>query len=70
MLRYKRMLRHKQLSQTVQKQPSGNIHFQKFIQKIPVVEFFFWSNYRLTVQSSDNVLKLLYQESSESFQSA
>ena len=52
-------LHHKQLSRTVQKQPSGAIHFQKFIQETPVVEFFFWSNYRLTVQSSDNVTKMV-----------
>ena len=38
---------------TVQKQLSTAIHFRKFLQKIPVVESFFWSNYRLAVQSSD-----------------
>ena len=37
---------------TVQKQLSTAIHFRKFFQKIPVVESFFWSNYRLAVQSS------------------
>ena len=53
-------LHHKQLSWTVQKQPSTVIHFWKFLQKIPVVESFFWSNYRLTVQSSDYILKWLH----------
>ena len=47
-------LHHKQLSWNVQSSPSGAIHFQKFLQKTPVVESFFWSNYRLTVQSIDN----------------
>ena len=41
---------------TFQKQSSTVIHFRKFLQEIPVVESFFWSNYRLTVQSSDYVL--------------
>ena len=47
---------------TVQKQLSTAIHFRKFLQKIPVVESFFWSNYRLTVQSSDYILRWLHQE--------
>ena len=47
---------------TVRKQPSTTIHFQKFLQKIPVVEFFFWPNYRLAVQSSNYILKWLHQE--------
>ena len=38
------------------------IHFRKFLQNIPVVESFFWSNYRLAVQSSDYILKWLHQE--------
>ena len=42
---------------TVQKQPSTTIHFRKFPQKILVVESFFWSNCRLTVQSIDYILK-------------
>ena len=52
----------KQLSWTVQKQPSTAIHFRKFPEKTLVVESFFWSNYRLTVQSSDCILKWLHQE--------
>ena len=36
--------------------------FESFIQKIPVLEFFFRSNYRLAVQSSDYLLKWLHQE--------
>ena len=46
-------LHHKRLSRPVQKQPSGAIYLQKFLQETPVVESSFWSNYRLTVQSSD-----------------
>ena len=49
---------------TVQKQPSTTIHFRKFLQKIPVVESFFWLNYGISVQSSDYILKCLHQESS------
>ena len=47
---------------TVQKQPSTTIHFGKFIQKLPVMESFFWLNYRLAVQSSDYIPKWLHQE--------
>ena len=47
---------------TVQKQPFAVIHFRKFLQIIPVVESFFWSNYRLALQSSDYILKWLHQE--------
>ena len=36
--------------------------FWIFLQKITVVESFFYSNYRLTVQSSDYILKWLHQE--------
>ena len=50
-------LHQKQLSRTVQKQPSGAIHLQKFLLETPVVESFLWSNYRLTVQSSNNITK-------------
>ena len=32
-------------------------HFPKFLQKVPVLESFFWSIYRLDVQSSDYILK-------------
>ena len=42
--------------------PSTTIHFRKFIQKIPVMESFFWLNYRLAVQSSDYIPKWLHQE--------
>ena len=48
---------------TVQKQLFTTIHFRKFLQKILVVESFFWLNYGLSVQSSDYVLKCLHQES-------
>ena len=41
----------------VQNQPSTVIHLRKFLQEIPVVESFFWSNYRLAVHSSDYILK-------------
>ena len=51
-------LHHKQLSRTVQKQPSGAIHFQKFLQETSAIESFLWSNYRLTVQSSNNITKM------------
>ena len=47
---------------TVQKQPSTANHFRRFLQKIPVVESFFWSNYRLAIESSDYLLKRLHQE--------
>ena len=57
-----RMCSWKSSAWTVQKQPSTTIHFRKFLQKIPVVESFFWSNYRLAVQSSDYILKWLHQE--------
>ena len=36
--------------------------FWTFLQKIPVVESFFWSNYRLANQNSDYILKWLHQE--------
>ena len=52
-------LRHKR---TVQKQPSTAIYFRKFLQKILVLESFFWSNFRLIVQSSDYILKWLHQK--------
>ena len=55
-------LHYKQLSWTVHKQPSTVVYFRKFIQEIPVVESFFSSNYKLTVQSGDYILKWLYQE--------
>ena len=55
-------LHYKQLSWTVQKQPSTAIHFGKFLQKLLVLESFFYSNYRLTVQSSDYILKWFHQE--------
>ena len=48
---------------TVQKQWSTTIHFRKFIQKIPVVESFFWLNHGLSVHSSDYILKCLHQKS-------
>ena len=47
---------------TVQKELSIAICFRKFLQKIPVVESFFWSNYRLAVQSHHYILKWLHQE--------
>ena len=52
-----RMFSWKSSAWTVQKQLSTAIHFRTFLQKIPVVESFFWSNYRLAVQSSDYILK-------------
>ena len=58
-----RMFSWKFSAWTVQKQPTTAIHFRKFLQKIPVVELFFWSNYRLAVQSSAYLLKWLHQES-------
>ena len=57
-----RMFSWKSSTWTVQKQLSTAIHFWKLLQKIPVVESFFWSNYRLAVQSSDYILKWLHQE--------
>ena len=57
-----RMFSWKFSTWTVQKQPSTAIHFRKFLQKIPGMEFFFWSNYRLAVQSSAYLLKWLHQE--------
>ena len=48
-------------SGTVKKQLSTAIYFRKFLQKIPVVWSFFWSNSRLSVQSSDFILKWLHQ---------
>ena len=57
-----RMFYWKYSAWTVQKQPSTVIHFQKFLQEILVVKSFFWSNYRLTVQSGDFILKWLHQE--------
>ena len=51
-----------QAAWTVQKQPSTAIHFRIFLQKILEVERFFWSFYRLTVQSSNYILKWLYLE--------
>ena len=56
-----RMFSWKSSAWTVQK-PSRTIHFRMFLQKIPVVESFFWSNYRLDVQSSDYIPKWLHQE--------
>ena len=47
---------------TVQKQLSTAIHFRKFLQKMPVVESFFGSNYRLAAESSDYILKWLHWE--------
>ena len=57
-----RMFSWKFSALTVQNQPSTVTHFRKFLQEIPVVESFFWSNYRLTVQSNDYILKWLHQE--------
>ena len=55
-------LHYKQLSGTVRKELSTVIYFRKFLQEIPVIESFFWSNYRLTVQSGNYILKWLHQE--------
>ena len=57
-----RMFSWKSSVWTAQKHLSTAIHFRKFLQKIPVVESFFWSNYRLTIQSDDYILKWLHQE--------
>ena len=45
-----------------QKQLATAIYFRKFLQKIPVIESFFKSNYRLAAQSSYYILKRLHQE--------
>ena len=37
-------------------------YFRKLLQEILAVEFFLWSNYRLTVKNGDYVLKRLHQE--------
>ena len=47
---------------TVQRQSFTAIYFWKFLQKMPVVESFFCSNYRLAFESSDYILKWLHQE--------
>ena len=57
-----RMLSWKSSTWTVQKQLSTATHFREFLHKTPAVESFFWSNYRLAVQSSDYILKWLHQE--------
>ena len=57
-----RMFSRKFFAWTVQKQLSTFIHFQRFLQKIPVVESFFWLDYGLSVQSSNYILKWLHQE--------
>ena len=44
------------------KAPVHSHPFSKFLQEIPVVQSFFCSNYRLTVQRSDYILKCLHQE--------
>ena len=56
-----RMFSWKSSAWTVEKQPSTVINFQTFLQKIPVLKSFFWSNYILTVESSDYILKRLNQ---------
>ena len=40
-----------------QKQLATATYFRKFLQKIPVIESFFKSNYRLAAQSSYYILK-------------
>ena len=57
-----RMFSWRSFAWTVQKHLSTTIHIRKFLQNMPVVESFFWSNYRLAVQSSDYVPKWLLQE--------
>ena len=57
-----RMFSWKFSAWTVQKQPSTAIQFGSFLHKIPVVESFFWSNYRMAVESNDYILKWLHQE--------
>ena len=57
-----RLFSWKSSAWTVQKKLSIAIHYRKFLQKIPVVGSFFWSNCKLTVQSSDYILKWLHQE--------
>ena len=47
---------------TVQKQPFVAIHFGIFLEKTPVVESFFCSNYRQTIQSGDYMLKGVHQK--------
>ena len=55
-----RMFSWKSSAWTVRKQLSTAINFRKkFLQKIPLVKSFFWSNYRLAVQSSNCILKWL-----------
>ena len=41
--------------------PQSSI-FENFLQKIQVVDSFFWSNYRLAVQSSDYIIKWFHEE--------
>ena len=50
-------LHYKQLSWTLQKQPSTAIHFWKFLQKFLIEESFLCSNYRLTAPNNDDILK-------------
>ena len=57
-----RMFSWKFFGWTVQKEPSRTMHFRRFLQKIPVVKSFFWSNYRLAVESNDYILKWLHEE--------
>ena len=57
-----RMFSWKSSTWAVQKQLSTVIYFRKFLQKIPVVGSFFCSNYKLTVQSGEYILKWLHQE--------
>ena len=57
-----RMFSWKSSAWTVQKLLSTAIHFRTFLQKIPVVESFFWSNYSLAVQSNDYMLKWFHHE--------
>ena len=49
------------LRAAILKQPPTTI-FRKFLRIIPVVEPFFWSSYRLTVQGKNYILKWLHQE--------
>ena len=53
-------LHYKQLSWAVQKQSSTAFLVRKFFQKILVVESLIWTNYRLTIQSSDYILNWLH----------
>ena len=50
-------LHYKQLSWTLQKQPSTAIDFWKFLQKFLIEESFLCSNYRLTAPNNDDILK-------------